>query len=125
MHAFSNYYQDLRPTMTPTFEKYLDPVPTIERQFVYETLTQMPLMGIYYSTKRYSEMYNEIQSATCRVDIKFKLSEIMAIRDMAMKNVQAKVSTMDCLAAYLITVLNKTETLPISRIFNVIGVRYK
>jgi hypothetical protein len=124
MHAFSNYYQDLRPVMIPTFEKYLDPVPKIERQFVYDTLAHVPHLGLQYSRKRFHEMYNEMQSTTSRVDIKLTSADIMAIRDMARKSTEMSISAMDSLAAYLVTVLNRTEDVPIWRIYNVIEVRY-
>jgi len=52
MLAWSNYYQDLRPVMVPTFEKYLDPVPKIEGQFIYDTLAQVPHLGIHYCIKK-------------------------------------------------------------------------
>jgi hypothetical protein len=124
MLAWSNYYQDLRPAMIPTFEKYLDPVPKIKRQFVYDVLAQVPHLGIHYSAKQFYKMFNEMQSTTSRVDIKSTFTEIMAIRAKAMKSTEMRVSTMDCLAAYLVTVLNRTEDVPIQEISNVIEVRH-
>ena len=59
MLAWSNYYQDLRPAMIPTFEKYLDPAPKIERQFVYDTLVHVPYLGIQYSVKQFYELYGD------------------------------------------------------------------
>ena len=123
-HAFSNYYQDLRPVMIPTFEKYLNPAPKIERQFVYDTLAHVPHLGLHYSKKRFHEMYNEMQSTTSRVDIKLTSANIMAIRDMARKSTERSISAMDSLAAYLVTVLNRTEEVPIWRIYNIIEVRH-
>jgi len=69
-------------------------------------------------------MFNEMQSTTSRVDIKLTFTEIMAIRAKAMKSTEMRVSTMDCLAAYLVTVLNRTEDVPIQEISNVIEVRH-
>jgi len=89
--------------MIPTFEKFLDPVPKIERQFVYD---------------------NEMQLTTSRVDIRLTSADIMAIRDMARKSTEMSISAMDSLAAYLVTVLNRTEDVPIWRIYNVIEVRH-
>jgi hypothetical protein len=43
---------------------------------------------------------------------------------MAIKSADVRVSTMDSLVAYLVTVLNRTEDVPIRRIFNVIDVRH-
>ncbi|KIM84836.1 hypothetical protein PILCRDRAFT_5880 [Piloderma croceum F 1598] len=123
MLSISNYYQDLRPVMIPTFEKYLDPVPRIEQQYVYDTLAQVPHLGLHYSKERVHEMYNEMQSTTSRMDIKLDPADIMAIRDMARKSTEMSISAMDSLAAYLVTVLNKTEDVPIWRIYNVIEYR--
>jgi hypothetical protein len=124
MHACSNYYQGLRPAMIPTFEKYLDPVPTIERQFVYDTFVKIPHLAVHYSADRLYQMYNEMQSTTSHVHIKLSLAEIMAIRAMVMRSTEIRLSTMDTLAAYLITVLNRIEDVPIQgRIFSVVDVR--
>ncbi|KIM79320.1 hypothetical protein PILCRDRAFT_564103 [Piloderma croceum F 1598] len=124
MHAWSNYYQDLAPEMIPTFEKYGDPAPKIERQFINDTLTQVPHLGVPYSTKMFHEMFSEMLSTTSRVDIKLTLEEILAIRDMATKSTTMRVSTMDCLAAYFVTVLNRTEDVPIWEISNAIEVKH-
>jgi hypothetical protein len=108
----------------PTFERYLDPPPTIERQFVYDTLAQVPQLGVHYTTTKFNEMYGKIQSTTSRVDIKLTFAEIMAIHAMATKSTEMKISTMDSLTAYLVTVLNRTEDVPIRKIANVIDVRH-
>jgi hypothetical protein len=110
--------------MFPTFERYLDPPPTIERQFVYDTLTQVPQLGVQYTPIKFHEMFNEIQSTTSRVDIKLTFVEIMAIHATTMKSTKVKISTMDSLTAYLVTVLNRTEDVPIRRIANVIDVKH-
>ena len=81
--------------MRPTFEKYIDPVPTIEREFVYDTLAQIPHLGVDYDAKRFYEMYSEMQLATSRVDIKLTLTELTAIHDMTIKSADVRVSTMD------------------------------
>jgi hypothetical protein len=124
MHAWSNYYQGLLPEMIPTFEQYGDPAPKIERQLIYDTIAQVPHLGVHYSTKRFHEMFSEMLSTTSRVDIKLTFEEILAIRDMATKSTKMKVSTMDCLAAYFVTVLNRTEDVLIREISNVIEVKH-
>jgi len=123
MHTWSNYYQGLSPVTIPSFEKFLDPVPIIERQFVYDTLTQLPHLGVQYTAKVCDEMFNEMQSTTSRVAIKLTLAEIMAIHNVAQKSTEKRISAMDSLAAYLVTVLNRIEDVPIRRIANIIGVR--
>jgi hypothetical protein len=110
--------------MIPTFERYLDPPPTIERQFLYDTLTQVPQLGVQYTPIKFYQMFNEIQSTTSRVDIKLTFTEIMAIHATARKGTKMKISTMDSLTAFLITVLNKTEDVPIRKIANVIDVTH-
>jgi hypothetical protein len=86
MHAFSNYYQDLHPVMLPTFEKFLNPSPTLEGQFIYDTFAQVAHLGMDYSPTKFYEMYNEMQSSTSRVDIKLTLAELIAIRGTAIKS---------------------------------------
>jgi hypothetical protein len=124
MHTWSNYYQNLRPLIIPTFEKFLHPVPTIERQFIYDTLTQVPQLGVRYKAEIFHKMFNEMQSTTSRVDIKLTLAEIMAIHNLVKKSTEMRISTTDSLAAYLVTVLNRIEDVPIRRIANVIDVEY-
>jgi len=93
IQTWSDYYQDFSPATVPTFEKYLDQAPTIERQLVYDTLSQVPHLGVHYSTERFHEMFNEMQSTTSRVDIKLACEEIMTIRDIARKSTKIRVST--------------------------------
>jgi len=45
------------PAMISTFEIYLDPTPTIERQFVYDTFAQVPHLGVHYTGQSFREMY--------------------------------------------------------------------
>lgn len=123
MHTWSNYYQDILPVKILTFEKFLNPVPTIERHFVYDTFTQVPQLGVHYKAEMCHELLNEMQSKTSRVDIKLTLVEIMAIHNVTKKNTEKRISTMDSLIAYLVTVLNRTEDVPIQRIANIIDVR--
>jgi len=122
MHTWSNYYQDLPPAVIPNFDKYFDPAPKIEQPFIYDVLAQIPYLDVHYSAKRFHEMYNEMLSTTSRVDVKLTFKEIMAIRYMATRGTNMKVSTMDCLAAYFITVLNRTEDVPIRQISNLLQV---
>ena len=122
MHTWSNYYQDL-PMTIPTFEKLLDPVPTIKRQFIYDTLTQVPQLGFHYRPKDCYEMFNEMHSTMSQVDIKLTHTKIMNIYSVAKQSTEKKISTVDSLTAYLVTVLNRIEDVPIRRIANIIGVR--
>ena len=108
--------------LIPTFEKYLDPALKIKRQFVYDTLVHVPYLGIQYSVKQFYELYSEMESTTSCVNFKLTQAEIMAIRNMGMKTTKVTVSTMDCLIAYLVMVLNRTDDMPISKIFNIIEV---
>jgi hypothetical protein len=63
-----------------------------------------------------------MQSSTSRVDIKLTLAVLIAIRGTAIKSAGERVSTMESLVAYLVTVLNRVEDVPIRRIFNVVEV---
>jgi hypothetical protein len=123
--VWSNYYQNRRPVVIPTFERYLDPPPTIERQFIYDTLAQVPQSGVHYMITKFYEMYGKMQSTTSRVDIKLTFEEIMAIHAIAIKGTEMKISTMDSLTEYLVTVLNGTEDVPIQRIANVSNVKHR
>jgi hypothetical protein len=122
MATVSNYYQGLPAPMIPTFEKYLNPEPTIERQFVFDTLAQIPHLGIDYTAEKFYQMYSKMLSTTSRVDFKVTLAELTAIRDLANKSAGQRVSTMDSILAYLVTVLNATLEIPIQTIMHVVEV---
>jgi hypothetical protein len=122
MTAVSNYYQGLPAPMTPTFEKYLNPEPTIERQFVFDTLAQIPHLGVDYKAERFYQMYREMFLTTSRVDFKVTQAELIIISDLANKSAGQRVSTMDSIIAYLVTVLNSTLEVPIQTIIHVVEV---
>ena len=120
----SNYYQGLLPEMIPTFEKYLNPEPVLERQFVFDTLTQVPHLGVDYKAEKFYQMYREMLSTTSLVDVNLTLEEMTVIRDLASKSAGGRMSMMDSVLAYLVTVLNSTLEWPIQTIIYVVGVPF-
>lgn len=69
-----------------------------------------------------------MMATTSRVDFKLNLQEIEAIKQSANTCPGFKgqnISKMDAVLAYFVTVLNKTEDVPIQRIINVIEVCFR
>jgi hypothetical protein len=110
------YYQDLHPVMIPTFQKYLDSVSKIKDQFIYDTLAQVPHLDIYYSIKQIN-----VENLLCGYQV--DLHSNHAIRHKAIKDKKMRVSMMDCVMAYLVTVLNRIKDVPIHEVSRYIRVR--
>jgi len=64
-----------------------------------------------------------MMSTTSRVDIKLSLGQLKAIKRMADETASIRVSTMDALLAYFITVLNRVSEQPIEQIVTVTDYR--
>jgi hypothetical protein len=123
MEAFSNYYQDLPPPMVPTFEKYFTPDPTLERDLVKDVIPYVPHLTTLYELPVFFGLYNDMMTTTSRVDIKLSLAQLKAIKSMADETASIRVSTMDALVGYFITVLNRVSEQPIEQIVTVADVR--
>ena len=64
-----------------------------------------------------------MMTTTSRVDIKVSLAQLKAIKSIADKTASIRISTMDALVAYFITVLNRVSEQPIGQIMTVASVR--
>jgi hypothetical protein len=123
IEAFSNYYQDLPPPMVPTFEKYFTPDPTLERDLVKDVIPYVPYLATPYELPVFFGLYNDMMTTTSRVDIKLSLAQLKAIKSMADETASIRVSTMDALVGYFITVLNRVSEQPIEQIVTVADYR--
>ena len=71
-------------------------------------------------------MYADMLATTSRVDFKLTMEEISAIKAKVKQYPDAqgkRLSSMDAVLAYFVTVLDRTEDEPIQKIVNVIEVR--
>ena len=124
MTSLSDYYLGLTPAVVPTFEKYLQRVPTLEPHLVDETMRfapqlkeDMPIMSLLASMQL-------AEATTSRVEIKFTASQLDAIRAAAQLEATNKISTSDALSGYLVTVLNRISPVTMENITNVISVSF-
>ena len=128
MCTLSIYYLDPNniTVQRPTFEKYTNPSPTIPHQHVHSTLAKIAHLGIDYSPDNFYKMYADMLATTSRVDFKLTMEEISAIKAKVKRYPDAqgkRLSSMDAVLAYFVTVLDRTEDEPIQKIVNVIEVR--
>ena len=65
-----------------------------------------------------------MMTTTSRVDIKVSLAQLKAIKSIADETASIRVSTMDALLGYFITVLNRVLEQAIEQIMTVADVRF-
>jgi hypothetical protein len=106
----------------PTFEKYLQPPPVLERHLVDDTLRLAPQLAEDMSLETFFALVQEEKATTSRVEIKFTSDQLRAIRTAAEREATNKISTSDALAGYLITVLNRISPVAIENVTNIISV---
>ena len=109
--------------MIPTFEKYFTPDPTLERNLVKDMIPYVQHLETGLELPVFLELYNEMMTTTSRVDVKLSLAQLKAIKSIADKTASIRISTMDALVAYFITVLNRVSEQPIGQIMTVASVR--
>lgn len=103
----------------------MNPSPTIPAHDVRSTLAKIAHLGINYSPENFYKMYADMLGTTSRVDFKLTTEEVFAIKAMANQCPGAqgnRLSSMDAMLAYFVTVLDRTEDEPIQKIVNVIEV---
>jgi hypothetical protein len=123
MTSLSDYYLGLTPAMIPTFEKYLQPSPVLERHLVEDTLCLAPQLAEDMSLSSFFELLQHKSAITSRVEVKFTSDQLKAIRSAAEREATNKISTSDALVAYLITVLNRISPVTIKNVTNIVNVR--
>jgi hypothetical protein len=110
--------------MVPTFEKYFTPDPTLERDLVKDVIPYVPHLATWYELPVFFQLYSQMMTTTSRVDIKVSLAQLKAIKSIADETASIRVSTMDALLGYFITVLNRVLEQAIEQIMTVADVRF-
>ena len=122
MTSLSDYYLGLTPALVPTFEKYLQPHPVLERHLMDETILLAPQLAKDMSLASFFASIPQNIAATSRIEVKFTKTQLNAIRAAAELEATNKISTSDALAGYLVTVLNRISPVTIENITNIVSV---
>ena len=124
MTSLSDHYLGLTPALVPTFEKYLQRPPTLERHLVDETMRLAPQLAKDLPLLSFLASAQIAEATTSRVEVKFTASQLKTIRAAAELDATNKISTSDALAGYLVTVLNRISPVTIENITNIISVSF-
>lgn len=122
MTSLSDYYLGFTPALVPTFEKYLQPPPALERHLVDDAMHLAPQLAEDMPFASFLASIYQNMATTSRIQVKFTATQLKAIRVTANLEATTKISTSDALAGYLVTVLNKISPVTIENITNIISV---
>lgn len=123
MHAWSSYYQGKLPTQFPTFEKYVEPEPTITPESLEYGIRYLSFLSADFTYQEYTDRLKDMTRQTGRINLKFSLDQLQAITRLAVNEADHNITTLDSLSAYLISLIQHTSDVPITRVQNIIGVR--
>lgn len=124
MQAFSNYYQNLPVSTMPTFDKYLRPDPIINPDDIHHAIPYLSFLTVDYDLHEYSRKFAAMLARITRVDLKFSAEQITTLFVLASQGTDAKISPMDAVAAYVISVIQRVSDVPIERLQRIFGVGY-
>lgn len=122
MHSFSNYYQQLPPLIIPSFEKYLQQDVQFNQDWLDDAMPYLSYLSVGYGIDEYLKRNQAMTANVSRLDMTFSSDQLQSIKASATRDSNDRVSTMDALAAYLITVLNRVSLVPIQQVMNVVEV---
>ncbi|KIM84017.1 hypothetical protein PILCRDRAFT_422842 [Piloderma croceum F 1598] len=120
MTSLSVHYLGLTPVLVPTFEKYLQSPPALERHLVDAVRLAPQLAEDMSFTSFFASIYQNI-ATTSRIEVKFTATQLKAICATANLEATNKISTSDALAGYLVTVLYRISPVTIENITNIIS----
>lgn len=123
MQVFSDYYQDISPSIAPTFEKYFQPDPIIKPEHIQDTIPYISQLAVDYDMEEMSKMYIASMSNVSRVEVALTSEQVKSIAILARRESSLKISTMDALAAYFVTVINRISSACVDQLIHVIEVR--
>ena len=78
-NSLSLYYQGIRPSFTPTFEKYSEPDPTVEENIISEILPFLYHQEHAIQNSTISALFSNMFSATSRISVRISALEVHAI----------------------------------------------
>lgn len=122
--SLSNYYQGLRAPFIPTYEKYLNPVPEVNQGLVRNALPYLAFLAVDHELEEYQKKMENMLSRTSRVDLKFSAEQFKAIATMVRHGQEKPTSSIDALAAYIISIIQKVSDTPIQQILRTVSVGY-
>lgn len=122
MSSLSNYYQGLPSPTIPTFEKYLHPEPVMKTEFIEDAAPYLSFLAIDYDVKEYWRRFEDGLSRITRVDLKLSWEQVQVISRSAKQSTHVKISTMDAVAAYIITVIQRISDPPLRQIHHIVDV---
>ena len=120
MQTFSTYYQGLSPPTMPTFDKYTQTDPILDPDTVPAILPYLSQLAVDYESDEVAKSYMTSASNACRVDITLTAEEITAITLSARQETKSHISSMDALAGYFATIVNRIAEEPIDQLVHVV-----
>lgn len=124
MVIFSAYYTGEPAPPTPTFEKYLDPVPSCPRSQLTTTLPYLSLLAIDYRAEELMKMNVMRYSNTERVELRITRRELNKLKERVIRTTgDGTLSSMECLAGYLATLQSRIDDVPVQEINHIVNVR--
>jgi len=123
MHAWSSYYQGKLPSQFPTFEKYVEPEPTITPEALQYGIRYLSFLSTDFTYQEYIDRLKDMTRQTRRINLKFSSNQLQAITRLAVNDADHNITVLDSLSAYLISWIQRISDIPITRVQNIIGFR--
>lgn len=120
--SLSNYYQGLLAPFKPTYEKYLNPVPEVNRGLVRNALPYLAFLAVDHELAEYQKKMESMLSRTSRIDLKFSAEQCKAIATTVRYGQEKPISSVDALAAYITSIIQKVSDTPIEEILRTVSV---
>ncbi|KAF8183382.1 hypothetical protein BJ912DRAFT_549261 [Pholiota molesta] len=132
MESWSNYYQGLAATWTPSFEKYLTPSPITAKalplDYISLTSPYIGFIAVHHSLDSVLNGLGRLYESSVRIDLKFPSNTLRKVSEMVLKTSQEcnrskKPSATDSLGAYLVYILQKVSDTKIVQAQQLFGYR--
>lgn len=120
MQTLSTYYQGLPPPMMPTFDKYTQADPILDPDTVPAILPYLSQLAVDYESEEVAKSHMTSASNACRVDVTLTAEEVTAITLSARQDTKSQISSMDALAGYFATIINRIAEEPIDQLVHVV-----
>lgn len=104
----------------PTFDKYTQTDPILDPDTVPAILPYLSQLAVDYKSDEVAKSYMTSASNACRVDITLTAEEITAITLSARQETKFQISSMDALAGYFATIVNRIAEEPIDQLVHVV-----
>lgn len=123
MTTLSAYYEHRPPLHPPTFEKFLDTPPRCPPALLASTLQYIPNYAVDYPADDLLKMIAHRKDTTERVYLRFTVGHLGKLKARACKSTgNPMLTSMQSLAGYLATILNRIDDAPVQAINYRLGV---